>query len=417
MIVEARPAEAFFWEGYRYRSGPFFDFRAPRYARPKAKRAKAAPAASAIKDGKNKTAPAKGPLHVVVSIAQQRVVVYDDGVEIAQAPVSTGTPSHPTPTGVFTIIQKRRFHHSNLYSNAPMPYMQRITWSGIALHEGPLPGYPASHGCIRLPAGFAQKLWSMTKLGARVIVAHDAVSPVEMSHPVLLKPRPMALRPTITEDAAADAPKFVQTAHNAADATHDVVGQAAASPTAVRQENLPDVTGTTVARASLADVDTELARRQNAARAGGPITVFISRKEGRLFVRQDFKDVFDMPIAIRDPQAPIGTHVATAMAFDATGSELRWSVMTVPERKTANADTYAKKLTRGHGKSESQARRAETPPPSPALAAKAFDRITLPAEAAERIADLLTPGATMIVSDHGRGPETGKGTDFVVLTR
>ena len=96
----------------------------------------------------------KGPLHIVVSIADQRISVYDDGALIARSSVSTGVPDHPTPSGIFSVISKQRWHRSNLYSDAPMPYMQRITWSGIALHAGVLPGYPASHGCIRLKSGF-----------------------------------------------------------------------------------------------------------------------------------------------------------------------------------------------------------------------------------------------------------------------
>src|SRR5262249_15222125 len=92
----------------------------------------------------------KGPLQIVVSISNQKVTLFSDGVQVAQGPVSTGVPGHPTPMGVFSIIEKDRYHHSNIYSGAPMPYMQRITWSGVALHEGVLPGYPASHGCIRM---------------------------------------------------------------------------------------------------------------------------------------------------------------------------------------------------------------------------------------------------------------------------
>ena len=98
------------------------------------------------------------------------MTVYDNGTPIATAPVSTGMPGHPTPMGVFSVIQKDRYHHSNIYSDAPMPYMQRITWSGVAMHEGVVPGHPASHGCIRLPHEFAQRLWGMTKMGVRVVV-------------------------------------------------------------------------------------------------------------------------------------------------------------------------------------------------------------------------------------------------------
>src|SRR5262249_22079332 len=102
----------------------------------------------ATKDqGQNAT---NGPLQIIISIANQRISVYDNGSLIARSSVSTGVRSHPTPLGVFSIISKQRWHRSNIYSGAPMPYMQRITWSGIALHAGVVPGHPASHGCIRL---------------------------------------------------------------------------------------------------------------------------------------------------------------------------------------------------------------------------------------------------------------------------
>src|SRR5262249_12295128 len=129
-----------------------------------------------------------GFLHIVVSIRKQRASLFSNGALVTQAPVSTGTAEHPTPTGVFSVVQKHRYHRSNIYSAAPMPYMQRITWSGVALHEGKLPGYPASHGCIRLTSEFAQLLWSTTKLGARVLVVQDEVTPMEITHPNLFKP-------------------------------------------------------------------------------------------------------------------------------------------------------------------------------------------------------------------------------------
>ena len=131
----------------------------------------------------------QGPLVIVVSIDRQKVTVYDANGVFAEAPVSTGMKGHSTPMGVFSIIQKHKFHHSNIYSGAPMPYMQRITWSGVAMHAGVLPGYPASHGCIRLPAEFATRVYGYTKLGTRVIVARNAVAPAEISHPLLFVSR------------------------------------------------------------------------------------------------------------------------------------------------------------------------------------------------------------------------------------
>ncbi|MFC7301493.1 L,D-transpeptidase family protein [Cognatiluteimonas weifangensis] len=116
-----------------------------------------------------------GPVVVVVSLPEQRAHVYRNGVRIGVSTVSTGMPGHETPTGVFTILEKRREHYSNLYDNAPMPFMQRLTWDGIALHAGKLPGYPASHGCVRLPYKFSELLFATTARGMTVVIA-DAVS-------------------------------------------------------------------------------------------------------------------------------------------------------------------------------------------------------------------------------------------------
>jgi len=115
----------------------------------------------------------RGPMLVVVNIATQRVVAYRNGVPIAVSTISTGKAGHRTPTGVFTILQKAKWHRSSKYSNAPMPFMQRLTWYGIALHAGSLPGYPASHGCIRLPHEFARLLFDETNLGMTVIVTNQ----------------------------------------------------------------------------------------------------------------------------------------------------------------------------------------------------------------------------------------------------
>ena len=126
----------------------------------------------------------------VVSLRSQRVTVYGARGKMLEAPVSTGKPGYETPAGIYSILQKRRDHFSNLYNDAAMPFMQRITWSGIALHAGDLPGYPASHGCIRMPYGFAAELFELTKKGMRVVVMRDDMAPVEFAHPALFKPGP-----------------------------------------------------------------------------------------------------------------------------------------------------------------------------------------------------------------------------------
>src|ERR1700730_17418251 len=133
--------------------------------------------------------PTGATLMAIFSLSNQRVTVYDAYGWILRAPVSSGQTGYEPPAGVYSVIQKEEEHYSNLYDDASMPFMQRITWSGIALHAGPLPGYPASHGCVRMPYEFAQRLFDMTKIGMRVIVARNDVRPVEIDHPVLFKPK------------------------------------------------------------------------------------------------------------------------------------------------------------------------------------------------------------------------------------
>ena len=115
--------------------------------------------------------PAGPPVMAIVSLRDQRVTVYDADGWIMRAPVSSGRKGYETPAGIYSVLQKEAEHYSNLYDDGYMPFMQRITWSGIALHGGPLPGYPASHGCVRMPLEFAERLFDLTRIGMRVIVA------------------------------------------------------------------------------------------------------------------------------------------------------------------------------------------------------------------------------------------------------
>ena len=148
----------------------------------------------------------QGPLIIAVSIDKQKVLVYDSNGLFAESPVSTGMKGHSTPMGVFSVIQKHKLHHSNIYSGAPMPYMQRITWSGIAMHAGVLPGYPASHGCIRMPMAFAVKMWNWTKMGARVVVTQGEMTPANFSHPLLVTQK-VAPQPVVADEIKNDLPK------------------------------------------------------------------------------------------------------------------------------------------------------------------------------------------------------------------
>ena len=129
-----------------------------------------------------------GPVVIIVSIPEQRVYVYRNGIQIGVSTCSTGKPGHSTPTGVFVVLQKDKNHHSSTYNNAPMPNMQRLTWSGIALHAGDLPGYPASHGCVRLPMEFSQLIFGITQLGIPVIIADEKSQSEVIVHPGFILP-------------------------------------------------------------------------------------------------------------------------------------------------------------------------------------------------------------------------------------
>jgi len=236
-------------------------------------------------------AASKGPLQIIVSIADQRISLYENGALIAQSAVSTGVEGHPTPLGVFSVIGKKKWHRSNIYSDAPMPYMQRITWSGIALHAVDLPGHPASHGCIRLTHDFAVRLWHLTKRGTRVIIAPEDVRPVEIANPQYFAQKPKAA-PASPEVGT---PTLAST------------GSVAAART-----DVPSVSGidggaqaTDLASAGAKSEASAGARPQKIV----PISVFVSRQSGRLFVRRGFTPVFDVPINIRNPAEPVGTHV------------------------------------------------------------------------------------------------------------
>ena len=130
----------------------------------------------------------RGPLVIVVSLPAQRIHVYRNGVRIGTAPVSTGKPGYETPSGNYPILERRREHYSNLYDNAPMPFMQRLTWDGVAMHAGRVPGYPASHGCVRLPRTFAEQLYAVTQRGTRVVIAGAETFPATVTWPGLLAP-------------------------------------------------------------------------------------------------------------------------------------------------------------------------------------------------------------------------------------
>jgi hypothetical protein len=378
------------------------------------------------------------PIMAIVSLKTQQVTVYDADGWILRAPVSSGQRGRETPAGVFSVIQKERDHYSNLYDDAYMPHMQRVTWSGIALHGGHLPGHPASHGCVRMPYGFAERLFEGTQLGMRVIIAPGDPAPVEIAHPALFSPQPDAVGRAAAAAATAAANEAARKAEEARIAAvaawreaararmslrtlENLKGRAAAELAAAETalgaaqsdeakaraadtktqaeakvadlqarwdaaaaELQPKIDAVAPAREAAAAAERERAKAAAAAREAArelePVSVFISRKTQRLYVRRGFEPVFDSPVTIRDPDQPIGTYVFTAVAR--TDAGLRWTVVAV------NGAADAK---------------------------NALDRIAIPQDALDRIAPTASPRSSLIISDEALSKETGKGTEFVAV--
>ena len=357
--------------------------------------------------------PLSGPLMIIVSIGSQHVSLYADGAFVARGPVSTGMRGHPTPVGVFTVLQKDRYHRSNIYSAAPMPFMQRITWSGVAIHQGVLPGYPASHGCIRTSTDFAMRLWGITKLGVRVIVARSDVTPASISSPHLFtlrsdpspefKPEPAVAR---GEPPGGVVPAVERVVSDASGLTPPL--ELRGSDTASAPAAEPSGPEPIDAAKAAADV----AMLADPPRKPGAISVFVSRKTGRLYVRQNYQPLFDVPVDIRDPDRPLGTHVFTALDVDKDGKTMRWSVVTMPGDVAPRAEvqTHRGRKSRVEREPEVPQQRAS------ASAGEALGRVDMPKEAVERISELMSPGSSLIVSDQPISGETGRDTDFIILT-
>lgn len=216
-----------------------------------------------------------GPIVLIVSLDEQRTYAFRNGVLIGYASSSTGKPGHETPTGVFMTLQKDADHHSKTYNNAPMPYQQRLTWDGVALHAGRLPGYPSSHGCVHLPSGFAKVLFDASPLGMTVVVAAEKSSPVAVAHPLPVAP--------------VDPQK----------------GQLDAEP-------------------ALSDL--EAFRWQPDRSATGPLSLVLSRSDQRVVVLRNGVEIGRAKISLVDGK-PFDTHAFVAHRF---GDELRWTAVSIP---------------------------------------------------------------------------------------
>ncbi len=519
------------------------------------------------------------PVMAIVSIKDQRISLYDAAGGAMRAGVSSGQRGiYDTPVGTYSILEKNREHYSNLYDDAAMPFMQRITWSGVALHQGILPGYPASHGCVRLPESFAEQIFPLTKVGMRVIISRDNVAPVPISHPNLFRPAPVnqsvaadraAFEPTATEKsgsvfepdltnwperrvqlevlraawfkksaeydqrkaevedikaemaqvakpqaaalrvlkaiektkktadenvaraaavlAAAKDPKNLKP-FEAAKAKADAAVVKAEERTAKAAAFVPAVTGDRARRraeaalrsaerahaaakkqadraarelaaaqsparykkqedaltrantaaaavakkhaaalavfeaadkelqvvkqnlaAATTAMETAEAAANDARRKTVPVSMFVSLKTQRLYVRQGHQPIAEYPVSIADPDKPIGTFIYTAVGYEKGAGNLSWTAVSLGRRQGKEVAELSKK---------SKTRNDAGPEPYPTdagAAAAAISRVTIPQEALKRFETSMWPGSSLIVSDEAMHKETNHATDFIVL--
>ena len=479
------------------------------------------------------------PLFAVVSVADQHISIYDHNGLVARSMVSTGIADHPTPKGIFTILGRERFHQSNIYSGAPMPFMQRITWSGIAMHTGVVPGHPASHGCIRLPAEFASKLWGMTRVGERVVISPREVTPHEFNEPFIITPKMQ----TISEPMKSDAPNSVNSEKIPQEKTlnpyqyaeqmkvgavkevlaankdlkeavvqqHlkgndvalltadlkkaqtevaaiqsklsmyskiydeaverakiksqeaeqaqinlkeqlsgalsqkkiDLIVKASEKAIAFKEAALTDKTKNEEALSAakmkldnltklisarsldLSEADRRLSELTNITNAAkereklarqrmAPLSVMISRRDQKIYVRQGLVPVFDGPVTIRDMGAPLGEHLYIATAATEDGKSLKWSALSLPPSDKHEVDEVIKvKLD-----SRSQINHQPFDSNLASNASEALGRIEISQDVRDRLGERLWVGGSMIISDQSPSSETGNdGTDLTVKIR
>jgi L,D-transpeptidase catalytic domain len=422
-------------------------------------------AASPRSDQSVVSRPAGESIMAIVSLRDQQITVYDAKGWIMRAPVSSGQKGRETPAGIFSVLQKEAEHYSNMYDDAYMPHMQRLTWSGIALHGGPLPGYAASHGCIRMPYDFAERLFDATALGMRVIVAPGNVVPVAIDHPTLFQPKagPGAAAASAAAAQANEAASKAEQARLAAitasresalatvsvrkleilklnsEAQLAAIERAiasATSPEALKQsedakgkmtsqiseleaqlasakgELQPKLDAVVAAReAAIAAENARVVAAEAAGKAGRqlePVSVFVSRKTQRLYVRQAFQPILETAVTIAEPDSPIGTHIFTAM--ERTGAKIQWSVASLVDGRPE--DSGAESIGLGRKDRDRDVGAAATDLEG---AKAALDRIAIPQDTVDRVSEMVSPRSSLIISDEALSSETSKDTEFVVV--
>lgn len=381
----------------------------------------------------------EGPLQIIVSKETQSLAVYDGDTVIATSKVSTGKQGHSTPTGIFSILEKKRYHESNLYSNAPMPFMQRLTWSGIALHaSNSVPSYPASHGCVRLPNKFAPMLYNMTSRGAHVIISDRTVVPSRIKHRLLMQPRAVEETPQLLSDA-----ELRPAIPHAGEASVEVAMNEVKPVFAEKPDEQREPIRILITRRGEREMNIDIQEILNSLGhdAGTPdgfigpqtrlairafqtagnlavdgaitpeLVTALYAKAGRgtppngiLMVRQKFKPLFEAPVTIRNPEIALGTQFLQFQETDETSGEGEWFGLALDNHLAAPAQKRLGITVQTDATAFNAVHRT-------------LDRISIPQDTSDRLAGLLADGSSLSISDTGLGMETGAGTDFISITR
>ena len=391
------------------------------------------------------------PIMAIVSIKTQQVTLYDADGWILRAPVSTGVGGRETPAGVFAVIEKDKDHHSSMYDDAWMPNMQRITWNGVALHGGPLPGYAASHGCVRMPFGFAEKLFDKTRIGMRVIISPNDAAPVEFSHPALFMPNAeaVAAAPARAETLAREAVEAAKAAAEAKKAAVTAAREAKSITASLRKLELRKRS----ADAELASADKALdAPKTDQAKARAEDRKQKAAAKATEAVTQldtataDAKSKLDAAAAAKDAAKAADTKKATAakaaneakLALDPVsiyisratqklyvrrnthkkwpdGGEVFDATIEVPVTVRDPDKRIGTHVFTAMARNDAGLRWTAVTIDNADDAKNALDRITIPQDVLDHIGPTALPRSSIVVSDEPLSSETNYRTEFVAV--
>ncbi len=402
---------------------------------------------------KVETAPrtAGEPIMAIVSIKSQQVTLYDAEGWVFRAPVSTGVEGRETPAGIFAVVEKDKDHHSSMYDDAWMPHMQRITWNGVALHGGPLPGYAASHGCVRMPYGFAEKLFDKTRIGMRVIISPNDAAPVEFSHPALPMPKAEAIAaaPARMETLAREATE----AAKSAEATKNTATTAAreAAPLAASLRRLASAKAKADAELALLDKKLAAAKTDEAKARGAEQKQKAAAKATELAAqldaaKADTKAKLDAAASAKDAAKtaesvkadtakaandaklalePVSIYIsrATQKLYVRRNTHKRWpdggevfdSSIEIPITIRDPDKQIGTHVFTAMARNDVGLRWTAVTIDNADDARNALDRIAFPKEILDRIAPTTMPRSSIVISDEPLSKETNYRTEFVAV--